>query len=436
MTTAAVLDSVETLAAAVSEFLKHADNGGLSVLSDEQFAETIRDVEQIRRQLATADYPIIDQIGSRELPGRHLTRTVAGYLGQVWRLTPSAAGARVREAAALAPRTTLTGEPLPPVRAHTAQARRAGTLDDAQVAVIVRTLDGLPHALPVHELELAEATLVQAAHALNATELGAVATRLTDTIDPDGTLASDTDQQRRRYLTMRPATDGMVAGSFRLDDVAGARALAVFSALAAPRPADESGRDERSAGQRAHDAFADILSLALRAEDHASDARCGATLHLTMSQEQFESGTGHAVTTHGHRIRITQSLRLLDQTCVAWAVHDSHGAILNHGRTRRHASPGQVDTLITRDGGCAFPACTIPAEWCERHHVIAWQHGGPTNLDNLVLVCSYHHARHLQHGWTIQMRHGTPWFIPPTHIDPTRTPLRNIRGLKANPLRR
>ena len=58
-----------------------------------------------------------------------------------------------------------------------------------------------------------------------------------------------------------------------------------------------------------------------------------------------------------------------------------------------------------------------------------WIDGGQTNLDNLVLLCPYHHARHLQQGWRIQVRQGVPWFIPPPLIDPDQTPLRNLRSL-------
>jgi hypothetical protein len=44
----------------------------------------------------------------------------------------------------------------------------------------------------------------------------------------------------------------------------------------------------------------------------------------------------------------------------------------------------------------------------------------------MCLLCDYHHDR-IDHGWTIHMQHGIPWFTPPAFIDPTRTPLRNER---------
>jgi hypothetical protein len=70
-----------------------------------------------------------------------------------------------------------------------------------------------------------------------------------------------------------------------------------------------------------------------------------------------------------------------------------------------------------------FPGCHIPPEWCERHHIKAWIDGGTTDLDNLVLVCKYHHRRMLRQGWQIRVHHKIPQFIPPPCIDATRTPI-------------
>jgi hypothetical protein len=35
--------------------------------------------------------------------------------------------------------------------------------------------------------------------------------------------------------------------------------------------------------------------------------------------------------------------------------------------------------------------------FCEAHHIWHWEHGGPTNLDNLKLLCWYHHRKHHAH---------------------------------------
>jgi hypothetical protein len=432
MVGAAIVDSLRALHAAVDDFLKRAAHGDLGALSDEEFVEVAQDMDAIRRQLTTADYPVVAEVESRGLPDRSLTRNAAGYLGAVWRLTPHEAARRVREAEALGPRTALSGEVLAPRYPLAAHARRVGVLGDAHTAVILKTLAELPTEMPVAEVDSAERILVQAAHALHANDLANVARQLIDTINPDGTAPSEAEQQRRRHLSLRRDRDGMVRIGGVLDPVTGAKAQAWFGSMAKPRPDDETGRDERTPGQRRHDALADLLGLALRADDYAASCGSPVTLQLTMTADQFAAGTGHAVTSYGQHIRIASSLRVADQACIAWAVHNGKGGILNFGRTRRLASREQTEALIARDAGCAFPGCDQPPQWCERHHIREWRTGGCTDIDNLVLLCSYHHARFQQQGWRITIRDGVPWFSPPPHIDPRRTPIRNQRGLAAN----
>ena len=101
------------------------------------------------------------------------------------------------------------------------------------------------------------------------------------------------------------------------------------------------------------------------------------------------------------------------------------GRILDIGRTSRVFPPHVRKALTARDLGCAFPGCTIPATWCEAHHIDYWSRGGTTGTENGVLLCSHHHhVIHKEH-WTIQVRTGIPWFIPPPHLDPRQKPRRN-----------
>ncbi|MFZ0158738.1 MAG: HNH endonuclease signature motif containing protein, partial [Kineosporiaceae bacterium] len=111
---------------------------------------------------------------------------------------------------------------------------------------------------------------------------------------------------------------------------------------------------------------------------------------------------------------------LLDPT-----LFDDNGAILAQGLTSRLATTAQRRALIARDRGCIVPGCTAPVTWCDAHHVVWWRHGGPTDIDNLVLLCARHHtAVHAGH-WQIQMIDGIPWVLAPRALDPTRTPRRS-----------
>ncbi|MCP8999573.1 13E12 repeat family protein [Pseudarthrobacter sp. RMG13] len=60
----------------------------------------------------------------------------------------------------------------------------------------------------------------------------------------------------------------------------------------------------------------------------------------------------------------------------------THGEILDLGRKARLFTAAQRLALTARDQGCTFPNCTIPAPWCEAHHITYWSHHGPTNVSN------------------------------------------------------
>ena len=103
----------------------------------------------------------------------------------------------------------------------------------------------------------------------------------------------------------------------------------------------------------------------------------------------------------------------------------TEGRILDIGRTTRVFPPHIRKALNARDQGCAFPNCTIPAPWCEAHHITYWSRGGPTSTDNGVLLCTHHHHLIHKEQWRIHVKTGIPWFIPPPHIDPRQQPRQN-----------
>lgn len=62
------------------------------------------------------------------------------------------------------------------------------------------------------------------------------------------------------------------------------------------------------------------------------------------------------------------------------------------GRSSRQPSEGQRRFLAALWPTCAFPGCDLPYAWSELHHIRWWdEHDGPTDLDNLLPQCSFHH---------------------------------------------
>ncbi len=94
-------------------------------------------------------------------------------------------------------------------------------------------------------------------------------------------------------------------------------------------------------------------------------------------------------------------------------VRDSLGRITALGTPARIFTASQRRAIALRDGGCVIPGCTVPAAWCEVHHVAPHALGGPTHTDNGVLLCRFHHSTIDTSGWEIAMKHGIPSVKPP-----------------------
>lgn len=85
--------------------------------------------------------------------------------------------------------------------------------------------------------------------------------------------------------------------------------------------------------------------------------------------------------------------RLLCDAEITGMLFDTAGDILWSGRKHRTAPPKLCRALIKRDKGCVH--CAAPPGQCEVHHLIEWEHGGTTDPDNCVLLCTRcHHDVH------------------------------------------
>ncbi|MQA99058.1 MAG: DUF222 domain-containing protein [Actinobacteria bacterium] len=68
--------------------------------------------------------------------------------------------------------------------------------------------------------------------------------------------------------------------------------------------------------------------------------------------------------------------------------------------------------LWKRDGGCVFPGCA-QRRFVHGHHIVPWPKG-PTDLDNLVLLCKVHHDLVHIYGWRVFLgdRGSAGWLRP------------------------
>jgi hypothetical protein len=112
---------------------------------------------------------------------------------------------------------------------------------------------------------------------------------------------------------------------------------------------------------------------------------------------------------HGHTALIgTDALfpvatiaRICCDADLAVAGVNEYGEPLNLGRTSRNCNRAQRRALALRDQGCVFPGCDWPPARCQAHHLRYWSHDGPTDLDNLALICWFHHQLLHEGGWAL-----------------------------------
>jgi hypothetical protein len=76
------------------------------------------------------------------------------------------------------------------------------------------------------------------------------------------------------------------------------------------------------------------------------------------------------------------------------------GGVVSVGRMSRQPSAWMLRQIRYRDRECRFPGCS--RRFTEAHHVVWWRSGGRTDLDNLVLICSFHHRLVHELGWWLE----------------------------------
>lgn len=93
--------------------------------------------------------------------------------------------------------------------------------------------------------------------------------------------------------------------------------------------------------------------------------------------------------------------RMMCNARVQTVLEDGAGNVVGLGRMSREPTAWMIRQVRYRDRGCRFPGCGTRA-FTEAHHVVWWRNGGGTNLDNLLLICSFHHRLVHEHGWSVR----------------------------------
>ncbi len=361
----------------------------------------------------------IEQRGVMELFGY---RSIAGLLEHLADLPRPATRRLMERARALNPGRALDGTPIPALAPATGVAARSGSLSNPMIDTIVRVLTEVP---PEHR-ESAEENLLTFAADAGHKQVAVLGARILAHLNPDGAEPADTNPPApSRELFLHRRRTGVWELRGRFDDETGTRASALLDALAERRTGAE-GPDHRTHPQRYGDAFSDAVDLALNSPQLPMQAGERAHVMVAVSLEDLKSGVGAATLGDTGTITAAEARVQACDAMIIPAVLGTKSEPLDLGCLRRLISAGLRRALFLRDRGCAFPGCHRPPRHCQGHHIHHWANGGPTNLNNLVLMCAHHHRLLHRSGWEVRIAaDGHPEFLPPTFIDRRRKPRRN-----------
>lgn len=290
---------------------------------------------------------------------------------------------------------------------RTAAAWRQGRLNGDQAVVITHALDRLPPDLAAELLARAEEHLLDLAGQYGPRELSVLGRRIWEVIDPTGAEeqerraleAEERDARAATRLNLKRMGDGSTRISGRVPDGIARRLSALLEAHTSPR------RDHLTSGVRDPATGERLRADRLRGQsfctliEHADldqlpqHGNTATTVVVTIDIEKLLGDYGAGELLDGTGLSPGEVRRLACGAGILPAVLGTDSEVLDLGREVRLFNAPQRKAMAIRDRECRAEGCTVPAAWCEAHHLNPWSTGGRTDLADGALLCSFHHHR-------------------------------------------
>jgi hypothetical protein len=311
--------------------------------------------------------------------------STGAWLRAACRVSPGVARDRVETARRLS------------VMAATDQALAAGELSYAHARLVTAAVAELAEAAGVEVAAGAEAPLLDTAMPVDPARLRREIAHARHALAPEVAFAAAQESYGRRRLSVSETFDGAVVVDGVLDPEGGAVLLSALTPLAAPAGPD----DARTALQRRADALVELCRRRLDAGDLPETG--GERPHLSVvvdldTLERRQPARAAELAWTGPVCGET-ARRLACDASITRVITAGRSEPLDVGRRTRVIPPAIRTALTVRDGGCAHPSCDRPPVWTDAHHLRHWADGGPTSLDNLILLCRRHHRAVHEGTW-------------------------------------
>ena len=293
----------------------------------------------------------------------------------------------------------------------TSEALESGEIPQGHARLIARVSG---------ESNIDEALLVEAANEQPFDEFAKTVRRhQQDCSEDDGQAILDRQRERRSARIFESPETGMFVLSGQFDQITGTRIATALTAKERELWHREDPKARRTPQQRMADALAELVC-------EPGDGKTQGTNLLVMADyDVIKKELVNARLADGSPIPIGELRQLAREADILPSIFDAKTQNMWLGRQRRTASEAQRVALMARDEGCI--CCKANPLWCRAHHIIWWSKNGPTDLDNLLLVCDDCHKKIHQHGWTVHRHPKTRKYYlkPPT---PTEAAGRNPAG--------
>ena len=282
-------------------------------------------------------------------------------------------------------------------------ALQNGAVDPGHLDAIAKAQRGLSDAA---KAELAkEKSLLAAAEGSSVDAFGRTVADVARAITAELDAQAEADRLTRLRNNSRIKrwidADGMHNTLISLDPVRDAQLDAALQAqLASLRQRDGSAETGRE--QLKVDAFMELVTTAGTFKDgHSADV-------TVIIDWQTLTGGIHDLSVCETSSGVPLPVATIQKLCCDATIHlvtvDEGRVPLNVGMSVRTATRAQRRALAAIHTTCAHPDCSVSVNHCQFHHIIPWEQNGPTDLDNLIPLCSRHH--HLVHEgmWTIRLK--------------------------------
>ena len=294
---------------------------------------------------------------------------------------------------------------------RTQAAWLAGHVNGDQARVIVEVLDKLPDWVNADQLAAAEEHLLELAEEWEPHALRALAVHLWEVIAPDeadkleaeALAREEANARAQTRLSLKRCGDGSTRLTGRIPDEVATRLRTLLEAYTSPRrdhldgglpgPARDAATGERLRPDRLRGlALCSLLEHADpdKLPHHGSTAT---TVMVTMELDKLRAGLGSGALPDGTALSPGEVRRLACTAGIIPVVLGGNSEILDVGHLSRFFTPAQQRAMRLRDQRCRAEGCTVPAVWCEAHHLKPWSLGGRTDLADGVLFCAWHHHR-------------------------------------------